>query len=378
MVSASARALKESIASFARAELNPGAEERDRDQIFSRELWQRCATQRLQGLVVPEEFGGRQLDPLSAVLALEGLGLGCHDGGLAFAVCAHLLACVVPIWKHGSPEMKRTYLPSLCDGTFIAANAMSEPESGSDAFALTTRAEPEGTGFRISGRKTFVSNAPVADLIVTYAATSKDGSRETVTAFAIPRGTRGVSTGPRMEKMALRSCQMSEVIFDGALVPAEAVIGTVGAGAQIFAQSMDWERVCLVAMHVGSMERILEETVAHARKRKAFGSSIGKFQAVSHRIADMKVRLEAARLLTYHAATTLETRHASGLSASIAKLFVSESLLTSATDAVRTLGGYGVLAGSGAERTLRDAVAGTLYSGTSDIQRNIIARWLGL
>ena len=372
-------ALKQEIMSFARAELEPGAAERDRDQVFSRDLWKKCGGHKLQGLVAPAEYGGRGLDPVSAVVALEGLGAGSSDGGLAFAICAHLLACVVPIWKHGSEDIKRRYLPALSDGTMIAANAMTEPDSGSDAFAMSTRAVADGDGFRIDGRKTFVSNGPVADLIITYAATSGgEGKPDTLTAFAVPASTPGLSAGPNMEKMALRTCKMSDVIFDGVHVSADAVIGKVGAGGQIFAQSMEWERACLVALHVGSMERLLAESVHYARTRKAQGNPIGKFQAVSHKLADMKVRLEAARLLTREAAAALNTRHGAGMPASIAKLYASEALLTTATDAVRTLGGSGILAGSYAERAVRDAVAGTLYSGTNDIQRNIIARWLGL
>jgi alkylation response protein AidB-like acyl-CoA dehydrogenase len=371
--------LKREILAFARAELEPGAAERDKDQVFSRELWKKCGEHRLPGLVAPEEFGGRGLDPVSAVIALEGLGAGSSDGGLSFALCAHLLACVVPIWKHGSDELKRAWLPGLSDGTLVAANAMTEPDSGSDAFSTRTHAVAEGDEFRINGRKTFVSNGPVADLIVTYAATAGgEGKPDTLTAFAIPATTRGLSRGALMEKIALRTCLMSEVVFDNVIVPATSVIGRVGAGGQIFAQSMEWERACLVALHVGAMERILAESVEYARTRKSQGTPIGKFQAVSHKLADMKVRLEAARLLTRQAAEALNTRHGGGLSASIAKLFASEALLVSATDAVRTLGGSGVLAGGHAERALRDAVASTLYSGTNDIQRNIIARWLGL
>lgn len=372
-------ALRDEIVSFARAELNAGAAERDREQTFSREIWRACGTLRLQGLLVPREYGGRGLDPLSTTIAIEALGYGCSDGGLTFALCAHLLACVVPIWKHGSEEQKRRYLPGLSDGTLIAANAMSEPESGSDAFALATRADLDGTGFRLTGRKTFVSNGPVSDVVVTYAATDLErGYHGGVTAFLVPRDTPGVRAGERVEKIALRSCQMSDIAFDDARVSSDAVLGRVGGGSTIFAQSMEWERTCLVALHVGTMERLLDDAVAHARTRRAFGQPIGKFQAVSNRIVDMKVRLEAARLLTYRAASRLDHSRDSGMDASITKLFVSESLLATAQDAIRTLGGYGVLSQHEAERALRDAVASTLYSGTSDIQRNIIARWLGL
>jgi alkylation response protein AidB-like acyl-CoA dehydrogenase len=373
------RAIREEIVSFARTELNPGAQDRDRDQIFSRELWRKCGTIRLPGLLVPTEFGGRGLDASRATAAIEALGYGCTDGGLAFAICAHLLACVIPILRHGDEELKRRWLPGLSDGSLVAANAMSEPQSGSDVFALSSRARPVENGYSLEGKKTFVSNGPVADLFVTYAATdASKGFHGGVTAFAVPAGTAGLNVGPRLDKMALRTCQMSDVTFDGAVVPSDAVIGRVGSGGAVFAESMEWERVILVALHVGAMQRILEETVRYARTRNAGGQPIGKFQAVAHRIADMKVRLEASRLLVYHAASMLGKKREAGEAASIAKLFASEALLTSATDAVRTLGGYGVLENGDAERALRDAVASTIYSGTSDIQRNIISRWLGL
>ena len=378
-LTAEQQSLREEIISFARAELNAGAAERDRDQTFPAALWRRCGSLRLQGLAIPQEYGGRGLDPLSATLAIEALGYGSTDSGLNFAICAHLLACAVPIWKHGSEDQKRRYLPGLSDGSLIAANAMSEVESGSDAFALATRADAEGAGFSLHGGKTFVSNGPVADLILTYAAT--DPARRYhggVTAFLVPRATAGVRVGERVDKVALRSCQMGDVIFEGASVPGDALLGKVGGGSTIFIESMDWERICLVALHVGTMERLLENAIAHARTRKISGQRIGKFQAVSSRIADMKARLEAARLLTYRAASRLDRSRDIGMDASITKLFVSESLLASAQDAFRTLGGYGLLAQNDAVRALRDALASTVYSGTSDVQRNIIARWLGL
>ena len=371
--------LREEIVAFSREHLNEGAIERDRNQHFPHDLWLKCGELRLQGLLIPEEYGGRGLTPLSAALAIEALGYGCSDGGLSFAICAHLLACAVPIIRHGTDEQRRAWLPGMANGTFVAANAMSEPATGSDAFALTTAAARSSEGFVIEGRKTFVSNAPVADLFVVYAATDRErGFHGGVTCFLVGAGASGVAAGPPLEKMALRSCLMGDVVLDNAAVPESAVLGKVGGGAPIFAESMEWERVLLVALHVGAMERILEAAVAHARVRSASGQSLGKFQAVAHRLADMKVRLEATRHLVYRAAADLGQTRQSGLSASVAKLFGSEALYSTAADAVRNLGGSGVLVEREAERALRDAVAATTYSGTSDIQRNIISRWLGL
>lgn len=371
--------LRESVIQFARSQLNAGALERDREHAFSRELWEKCGRMGLPGLPVPEEYGGVGLDPLSTALALEALGYGCTDGGLVFSICAHLLACVVPVWRHGSEEQKRELLPALCDGRSIAVNAMTEPQSGSDAFALATRADPDGEGFRLRGTKTFCSNGPVADVAVVYASSrSENGSTGEITAFLLSRERGQFEVGQRFRKMGLRTAPMSELVFDDVVVGPEHVLGRVGAGAAIFNESMEWERACLVAVHVGVMQRLLERSVEQARTRTAFGSRIGKFQAVSHRIADMKVRLEAARLLTYRAASRLGRARDVGLDAAVAKLFVSEALLASSLDAVRVFGGYGYMEEYEVERAARDAIGSTLYSGTSDIQRNIIGKWLGL
>jgi alkylation response protein AidB-like acyl-CoA dehydrogenase len=377
--SAEQQRLRNEIVAFARARLNDGVPERDRTGTFARELWLECGALRLQGLFVPEEHGGRGLDPLSATMALEALGYASADGGLNFAICAHLLACVVPIWKHGTAEQKRRYLPGLSDGSLIAANAMSEPGSGSDAFALTTRAESDGDGFRLNGTKTFCSNGPCADLVVTYAATdSGKGYHGGVTAFMVPRDTPGFRTGQPFNKLGLRTSPMSEVIFDNAWVPSDAVLGAVGGGAGIFAESMDWERACLGALHVGTMQRLLEMSIRHARTHKVDGEAIGKAQGVSHPIADMKVRLEAARLLMYRTVSRLGHSRDVSMDAAITKLFVSESLVATVQAATRVFGECGTVSGHDVERAMRDAVSSTLYSGTSEIQRNIIGRWLGL
>ncbi|GJM20510.1 MAG: acyl-CoA dehydrogenase [Planctomycetota bacterium] len=363
---------------FARAELNDGIEERDRASRFPRELWDKCGDMRLQGLMVPEEYGGVGLDPLGTALVLESLGYGCRDAGLVFSICAHLLACVVPIWKHGSEEQKRRYLPKLSSGEWIAVNGMTEPGSGSDAFAMRTRAVPRGDDFVLNGAKTFSSNGPVADVAVVYAATAPEKRVGGISCFLVEKGTPGFRAAQQFEKLGLRTSSIGELLFEDCALPQSALLGGVGAGETVFSESMAWERICLVAAHVGHMQRLLEQAVEHARTRQAFGKPIGKQQAVSHRIADMKVRLEAARLLTYKAAWRLDRARDIALDASITKLYASEALLDSALDTVRVLGGTGFMEECDAARALRDAVGGVIYSGTSDIQRDIIARWLGL
>lgn len=373
------RILRDSIIQFARAELNHDIQRRDREQQFDRTLWEKCASMGLQGLPVDEQYGGSGADPVTTAVALEALGYGCHDSGLNFSLCAHLLACVVPIWKHGTAQQKAEFLPGLCDGRWIAVNAMSETETGSDSFAMRTRATPCGNGWLINGTKTFCSNGPVADVAVVYAVTDPEkGFHGGVTVFLVTRDSEGFKPGQHFEKMGLRTAPLSELLFDDVFVPQGRVLGAVGGGAPLFTESMDWERALLVACHVGTMQRLMETAIDHARTRRQYGQIIGKFQAISHRIADIKVRLDAARLLTYHAASQLGNTWSAGRDAAIAKLYTSEALVETARDVVQVLGGYGFMAEYHVERALRDATASTIYSGTSEIQRNIIARWLGL
>ena len=371
--------LREAILRFARDELSPGARERDRAGEFDRGLFQKCGAMGLTGLPIPETYGGTGLNALSTAAALEAFGYGCEDGGLVFSVCAHLLACAVPLWKHGTEAQKERYLRGMAVGEILAVNAMTEPDTGSDAFAMRTRATPEKDGFVINGTKTFSTNGPVADLALVYAVTdSEKGFHGGITAFLVPANTPGFSAGQRFEKLGLRTSPIGELVFDDVYVPQEAVLGKVGSAASVFTESMDWERACLVAAHVGSMQRLLETAISYARTRKQFGQTIGKYQAVSHRIADMRIHVEAAQLLTYKAAMQLDTSRTAGLYASMAKTFVSEALVKCALDTVQILGGYGYMVEYDVERILRDAVGSTIYSGTNEMQRNVISRWLGL
>jgi alkylation response protein AidB-like acyl-CoA dehydrogenase len=378
-LTAEQNALRDQIIRFGRDALSDGAGERDGRQIFPLELWRKCGEFGLPGLPVDPDYGGLGLDPLSCAMALEALGYGCRDGGLVFSLCAHLLSCVVPIWKHGTEEQKQRYLPGLCDGTLVGGNATTEPGSGSDAFAMRTRAEPHGDGFLLTGTKMFVSNGPVADVVLVYAVTDAvKGYHGGITGFLVEKGTPGLQATAGIEKMGLRSSPLGELVLEDVFVPAEAVMGGVGGGAAIFVESMDWERTLLFASHVGTMDRLLEQALVYARTRTQFGQSIGKFQAVAHRLADLKVSVEAARLLVYRSAWRLGRSRTASLDAAMTKLFVSETLVRSTLDVLQVYGGYGYTREYEIERAVRDAIGSTLYSGTSEMQRNIIARWLGL
>ena len=371
--------LRDNIVRFARRELNDDVIERDRHQVFSPELWKKCAALGLMGLPVPEAYGGSELDALTCAIALEALGYGCSDGGLVFSLSAHLLACVVPIMTHGNDAQKQRYLPGLVDGSLVGMHAITEPGSGSDTFSMKTTARPVGDEWVLNGTKTFISNGPVGDVCVVFAVTdASKGYHGGVTGFVVDRHTPGFAAGQKFEKMGLRTSAVSELVLDNVRISSSAVLGDVGGGAGVFATAMDWERILLVAGHVGTMERLLETSVKYARTRTQFGQAIGKFQAVAHKLADMKVQLEASRALLYRSAWRLTHQRNASLDGSIVKLFISEAFVKASLDAVQVHGGNGYMVEFEVERALRDAVGGTIYSGTSEMQRNIIARWLGL
>jgi len=377
-LSSQQEALKTAAIDFARKALDHDPAAAEGAGTFPREIWRRCADFGLLGLPVPEMYGGRGADLTSTVAVMEGLGYACRDRGLLFSIGAHLWTCVVPILVHGTEEQKRRYLPRLCGGELIGANAATESEAGSDVFALRTRAVRDGEVYVLDGAKSFVTNAPIADLFVVYATVHPGGGALGVCAFLVERATPGVEVGKIVEKMGLATSPLAEVVFRNARVPAENRLGREGRGADVFASSMEWERGCILAGCLGAMQRQLEECVAHAQRRKQFGQAIGKFQSVANRIVDMKLRLETSRVLLYQVAWRKDRGLDAEAEAAMAKLHVSEAFVQSSLDAIQIHGGYGYTTALPYERELRDAVAGTLYSGTSEIQRNIIARALGL
>jgi len=289
-----------------------------------------------------------------------------------------LWTATLPILFYGDEEQRKRYLPGLAGDSVIGANCASEPDAGSDIFAMSTRAEKKGDHYLLNGAKTFVSNAPIANLFVTYATIDPRLGAMGITAFLIDRDTPGLSVTRKMEKMGLRTSPMAEVIFEDCVVPVANRLGREGRGVAVFECSMEWERGCILANYLGLMRRQLENCIAHVRNRKQFGKPIGKFQSVANRIVDMKVRLDACRPLVYRIGQLKEKNKPAVLESSIAKLFLSESLVKSCQDAMQIYGGYGYMVDQGIERDLRDALGSTLYSGTSEIQRNLIAGSLGI
>jgi alkylation response protein AidB-like acyl-CoA dehydrogenase len=368
-------AFRKSVLEFARQQLDTASPEQ---RGFTRELWQKCAEFGVQGLTVPEEYGGSHADVLTTMLAMEALGCGCRDSGLLFSLHAHMWAVIIPILHFGTAEQKTRWLPPLCDGTFVGAHGMTEPGSGSDAFSLTTKAQRKGDGYVLNGSKTFVTNAPVADVFIVFATVNRQQGMWGVTGFIVPRSTAGLTVSRPIHKMGLKTSPMAEIAFEDCEVPAEARLGREGQGAAIFNHSMGWERSGILASAVGSMERQLDACVEYAKDRTQFGRPIGSFQLVASRLVDMKLRLETSRLLLYRTAWSHSQGTMTPLDAAMAKLHISESAVASALDAIQIHGGWGYTEEFGVERELRDSIGGRLYSGTSEIQRLIIASGLGL
>lgn len=354
------------------------AEPRGRDRYFTREDWQQLGKLGLLGCCISADVGGQALGALDTAHLVEAFGRACKDTGLVFGASAQLFACTVPIDAFGRPAVRERYLPALCTGNAIAGNAMTEAESGSDVSRLQVSATAVPGGFVLKGEKSFVSNGPVADVFVTYATTDPAAGHLGQTAFVLDADAAGVVVGEPMPKMGLDSCPAGQVGFEDCFVPAEQVLGQPGMGGAVFQHSMGWERACLFAGYLGMLERLLDGCVAHARQRRQFRQRLADFQAISHRIADMKLRTEAARLLLYRACWEMDQGGPATLAVALSKLAVSEGVIASALDAVTVHGARGYLTEYGIEAELRSAIPAVIFSGTSDIQRTLVARELGL
>ena len=372
------RELTEAATEFARRKLNGDLAKREDAGEFPRDAWLACAEFGIQGLPVPAELGGAGADAVTTALVMEALGYGCHDNGLLFSLNAQLWSIELPLVTFGTPEQHQAYLPGLISGEIIGGHAMTEPGSGSDALHMRTRAERRGDHYVLNGAKQFITNAPVADVLLVYAAVEGGSGLAGLSAFLVDAATPGLEISSGFEKMGLRTSPMGEIALTDCVVPAASRLGPEGAGMGIFNSSMEWERSCLFASAVGAMRRQLDACVAYARTREQFGQPIGKFQAVAGKLADMYVRLEAARLLIYRVAWLKQQGRSAPAEAAAAKLFTSEAWVRTSQDAIQTHGAFGYMKESGIERDLRDAVASTIYSGTSEIQRVVLARMLGL
>ncbi|OLR89583.1 acyl-CoA dehydrogenase family protein [Actinokineospora bangkokensis] len=358
--------------------LNDEHVELDQRAEFSAAKWAAVRRTGLLALPFDPRWGGLGQDLVTTVHVLEGLGEGCRDGGLAFSVSTHLVSTGIALAHHGSEALRERYLPGVCSGETIGAHAITEAETGSDALRMRTRAVRDGDDYVLTGTKCFVSNGPVADLVVVYARTSGDSGPLGTTAFLVERGTPGLSFGPPEAKLGLRTSPLGEVRLDGVRVPATNVIGPVGGGFLVLDHVMKWEVLCSFAITAGAIRHRLDRCLEHAKRRKQFGAPIGSFQAVSHRLVDAEIGLRTARSWLYRTAERFAAGENVTEDVAITKLVTSEVNVSTALTAVQVFGGAGYLVGTGVERDLRDAVGGTLYSGTSEVQRNRIAAMLGL
>jgi alkylation response protein AidB-like acyl-CoA dehydrogenase len=370
--------LRESVIRFAEAELNADVAERERRQDFYADGWQKCADFGLLGLAVPPEYGGRGVDPLTLMVAAEGLGFGCRDNGFVFAINNHVFSCTVPILRHGDASQKARYLPALVGARSIGGHAMTEPQSGSDASAMKTTAVQRGDKYVLNGRKKYITNATVADVFIVFARTAQGSGLKDISAFIVDKSCRGFSVGKSLEKMGLKTASMGELVFEDCEVPKENVLGGEGNGLLVFNTAVEWERCYLSASNLGAMKRQLEACLGYVKQRRQFGQPIGNFQAIAHKLADMKVDVEMAELMLYKVGWLRKARKPAFLESAMVKLFVSESYVRSSLAALEIHGAFGYVRESDTERQVRDSLASTIYAGTSEIQRNIIANWMGL
>jgi len=312
------------------------------------------------------------------MLAMEGFGYGCKDNGLAFGLNAQMWTVQIPILYFGDSAQKEKYLIPMGKGEMIGAHALTEPNAGSDVYSMEMTAEKVDGGYLLNGKKQLITMAPICDVALVFANSNPKYGKWGITAFLIEVDTPGFTVSAKKSKMGMRSIPIGNFDLKNCFVPDENRLGKEGAGYSIVNHSLEYDRCCILASQLGAMQRQLEKAIDYAKNRQQFNQPIGQFQSVSNRIVDMKLRLEMARLLLYKTAWLKQNGESAIMESAMLKLYLSESFLTSSIDAIRTFGGIAYLSENEIERDLRDAVGGVLYAGTSDIQRNIISKLLGL
>ena len=371
---------KNQVVEFAQQELNEGNLQRDEAEEFSLSLWKKCAEFGIQGLAIPKKYGGQleEVDFMRALLAMQGLGYGCKENSLPFALNAQMWTVQTPIVHFGSEQQKEEFLIPMSKGEMIGAHALTEPNAGSDIYSMEMTAQKVEGGYLLNGQKHLITLAPISDFALVFAKTNPKLGKWGVSGFLVKTGTAGYQISSKKSKMGMRSVPFGILEFKDCWVAEAYRLGSEGLGFSIMNHSLEYDRCCILASQLGAMERQLEQTIEFAKKRKQFDQPIGKFQSVANRISDMKLRLETSQLLLYKTAWLKKNGHAAMLEAALLKLQLSEAFVASSMDAMRTHGGVSYLAENEIERDVRDAIGGVLYAGTSDIQRNIIAKFLGL
>ena len=366
-LSAEQREIKTLTREFAAAEIEPHAAEWDREHRFPRELFDRLAELGLMGVCVPEDLGGAGADFLSYILVLEELSRA--DAGVGVTVAVHTSAATLPIVVNGTPEQCERYVPPLARGERLGAFALTEAESGSDAASLRARAEPDGDGWRITGRKQWATNARYAGTIILFARTDAG-----ISCFLVDGDSKGIEFSKEEEKLGLNSSSTADIVLEGVPVEAGRLLGEDGKGFAIAMRTLDGGRIGIAAQAVGIAQAAYDAARAYALERRQFGKRIADFQAIQWKLADMATEIEAARMLVYRAAWLREQGQPHTEAGAMAKLFASSVARRQTGEAVQVLGGYGYTKEFPVERYYRDAKITEIYEGTSEIQRLVIAR----
>ena len=366
---------KEQVIKFAKKEIVPRVEEHDLKGEFDSQSFRRLGEFGILGLHFPEELGGSNADVVTTVLAGEALGEAGVDGGLTLAYGAHTFLCADTIFAHGTDAQREKYIPKLASGEWIGCMGLTEPGAGSDVASMTTRAEKRGSQYILNGNKMFITNGPVADVAVIYAKTGKDLKHAGISTFIVEKGTPGYTSGKNLIKMGVRTSHTSELILEDCKIPEENLIGEEGAGFLMAMQTVEWDRSALLAPFVGAMTYVLNKCAQYAKERHQFGRPIAEFQAIKHKLADIKIFIEAARPLCYRIAWCKDQgRPLNHLEAAVAKLFIGDWGLKPANDAVVLHGGYGYCHEYEVERAFRDSRLAPIGGGTSEIQKKIISK----
>ena len=366
--------LQQTVRDFAQAEIAPHAREWDEKQAFPREIFSKLGALGLMGAVWPTEYGGAGLSTLDYAIVMEEVSRA--DAGVALSLAAHNSLCSGHIFLAGNEEQKKKYLTPLAKGEKVGCWGLTENSAGSDAGGTKTVAVKDGDHWVLNGSKTFITNASVADTAVVMAVTDKSKGKKGISAFVIERGTPGFRPGKKEDKLGVRSSDTSELVLEDCRVPAANLLGQEGHGFVDTLRILDRGRIGIAAWSLGIAQASLETSMSYAQGRRQFGHAIAEFQAIQFKIADMAVKVDAARLLTWRAAHLRDSGQEHTAQSSMAKLYASEVAVEVALDAVQIHGGYGFLKDYPVERYLRDSKLGTIGEGTSEVQRLVIAREL--
>ena len=366
--------LREQTRNLVDAELAPRAAEIDRENQFPQEMWRRFGDMGLLGITVPEEYGGSGLGYLAHVVAMEEISRGSASVGLSYG--AHSNLCVNQINRNGTPEQKATYLPRLISGEHIGALAMSEPNAGSDVVSMKLRAERRGDHFELNGSKMWITNGPDAYVYVIYAKTEPEKGAHGMSAFIVERDWAGFSRSPKLDKLGMRGSNTCELVFDNVEVPVENILGQVNGGVKVLMSGLDYERVVLSGGPTGIMQSCMDVVVPYIHDRQQFGQSIGEFQLIQGKVADMYTQLNASRAYLYAVAQACDRGETTRKDAAGVILYTAERATQMALDAIQILGGNGYINDYPTGRLLRDAKLYEIGAGTSEIRRMLIGREL--